>query len=126
MQEKKYYQIEAEKLKEELVSCNTFSKSEDSPVSLLELVDIIDKFGLSSYFEVQNKVALEKVMMCIKCTKDDLYTTALCFRLLREHGYYASQGNCTVIKIHEYLRCYKIFEKQKLLHKLRQKDNITV
>lgn len=94
VQEKKCYQIEAEKLKEEVVSC-TFSKS-DSPVALLELVDIIDKFGLSNYFQVQTKVALEKTIMHMKsCSskEEDLYATALCFRILREHGYHASQGN---------------------------------
>ncbi|KAG5617133.1 hypothetical protein H5410_016957 [Solanum commersonii] len=91
---KKKYQIEAEKLKEEVISC-TFSKS-DTPVALLELVDEIDKFGLTNYFDVQTKAALEKTIMCMKSsssTKEnkDLYATALCFRLLRQHGYYASQ-----------------------------------
>ncbi|XP_055827027.1 alpha-farnesene synthase-like [Solanum dulcamara] len=90
--EKKCYQIEAKKLKEEVISC-TFSKSY-SPVALLELVDIIDKFGLSNYFQVQTKVALEKTIMHMKsCSskEEDLYATALCFRILREHGYHASQ-----------------------------------
>ncbi|KAH0762308.1 hypothetical protein KY290_018381 [Solanum tuberosum] len=91
---KKKYQIEAEKLKVEVISC-TFSKS-DTPVALLELVDEIDKFGLTNYFDVQTKAALEKTIMCMKSsssTKEnkDLYATALCFRLLRQHGYYASQ-----------------------------------
>nr|XP_016473299.1 PREDICTED: alpha-farnesene synthase-like [Nicotiana tabacum] len=54
------YKVEAEKLKEE-VSC-TFSNSTISPLDLLELIDSIDKLGLSCYF-----------------------------RLLREHGHHASQ-----------------------------------
>ncbi|XP_004234283.1 alpha-farnesene synthase-like [Solanum lycopersicum] len=90
---KRKYQIEAEKLKEEVISC-TFSKS-DTPVVLLELVDEIDKFGLTDYFDVETKAALEKTITYMKCsnTKDnkDIYATALCFRLLRQHGYYASQ-----------------------------------
>ncbi|KAK4734626.1 hypothetical protein R3W88_008887 [Solanum pinnatisectum] len=91
---KKKYQIEAEKLQEEVISC-TFSNS-DTSVALLELVDEIDKFGLTNYFDVQTKAALEKTIMCMKNSsstkEEDLYATALCFRLLRQHGYYASQA----------------------------------
>ncbi|XP_060195350.1 alpha-farnesene synthase-like [Lycium barbarum] len=92
---KKKYKVEAKKLKKE-VSC-TFSNTV-SPLALLELVDRIDKFGLSSYFEVETKEALEKIIKCMNSganysssTDEDLYATALCFRLLREHGYHASQ-----------------------------------
>ncbi|MCD9559927.1 hypothetical protein HAX54_018304 [Datura stramonium] len=90
------YKVEAEKLKEE-VSWE-FSKSVSSPVAQLELVDRIDKLGLSGYFEVETKKALENTIMYMKSyysrskEEEDLYATALCFRLLREHGYPASQG----------------------------------
>ncbi|XP_059292850.1 (E,E)-alpha-farnesene synthase-like isoform X2 [Lycium ferocissimum] len=91
---KKKYKVEAEKLINE-VSC-TFSNTVS--LALLELVDRIDKFGLSSYFEVETKEALEKIIKCMNSgasyssSKDeDLYAIALCFRLLREHGYHASQ-----------------------------------
>ncbi|XP_075104739.1 alpha-farnesene synthase-like isoform X2 [Nicotiana tabacum] len=87
------YKVEAEKLKEE-VSC-TFSNSTISPLDLLELIDSIDKLGLSCYFEVETKEALEKIIMSVKtkssAKEEDLYATALCFRLLREHGHHASQ-----------------------------------
>lgn len=102
VQEKKY-QMEVEKLKEEVVSCKFSKKNDDStPMAMLELVDTIDKFGLSSYFYVQSKVALEKINMCMKSSsskEEDPYATALCFRLLREHGYHASQGNYTSINL---------------------------
>ncbi|CAN4083877.1 unnamed protein product [Withania somnifera] len=67
-----------------------------SPVAKLELIDRIDKLGLSGYFEVETKEALENTIMYMKsCSSskedEDLYATALCFRLLREHGYHASQ-----------------------------------
>ncbi|PHU23175.1 hypothetical protein BC332_08282 [Capsicum chinense] len=92
----KKYQMEVEKLKEEVVSCKFSKKNDDStPMAMLELVDTINKFGLSSYFYVQSKVALEKINMCMKSSsskEEDPYATALCFRLLREHGYHASQG----------------------------------
>lgn len=90
MQEAKY-KIEAEKLKEE-VGC-MFSNT-TSPVAQLQLIDGIDKLGLSAYFEVDTKETLENIILYMKTssTSKDLYATALCFRLLREHGYHASQG----------------------------------
>ncbi|XP_070023492.1 alpha-farnesene synthase-like [Nicotiana sylvestris] len=88
------YKVEVEKIKEEL-SCTYFSNSTISPVDLLELIDSIDKLGLSCYFEVETKEALGKIIMSVKTnsssTEEDLYATALCFRLLREHGYHAPQ-----------------------------------
>ncbi|XP_059277248.1 alpha-farnesene synthase-like isoform X2 [Lycium ferocissimum] len=95
---KKKYKVEAEKLKKEVISC-TFSNTV-SPLALLELVDRIDKLSLSSYFEVETKEALEKIIKCMysganysssKDHDEDLYATVLCFRLLGEHGYHASQ-----------------------------------
>lgn len=89
MQEVKY-KVEAEKLKEKL-GC-TFSNTA-SPVAQLELIDRIDKLGLSDYFEVETKEALENTIMKNSSNySKDLYATALCFRVLREHGYHASQG----------------------------------
>ncbi|XP_025885205.1 alpha-farnesene synthase isoform X3 [Solanum lycopersicum] len=84
------YKIEAEKLKEE-VGC-MFSNT-TSPVAQLQLIDGIDKLGLSAYFEVDTKETLENIILYMKTssTSKDLYATALCFRLLREHGYHASQ-----------------------------------
>ncbi|XP_016455405.2 alpha-farnesene synthase-like [Nicotiana tabacum] len=89
------YKAQAEKLKEK-VSC-TFSNT-ICPLDLLELIDSIDKLGLSCYFEVETKEALEKIIMSVKSSgyyssskEEDLYAIALCFRLLREHGHHASQ-----------------------------------
>ncbi|PHT26461.1 hypothetical protein CQW23_33926 [Capsicum baccatum] len=92
----KKYKFEAEKLKEEV--SYEFSESSVSPVGLLELIDRIDKLGPTDYFEVETKEALENtIMYSVKSNssskkEEDLYATALCFRLLREHGYHASQG----------------------------------
>ncbi|KAM3285332.1 hypothetical protein P3S67_024131 [Capsicum chacoense] len=89
----KKYKVEAVKLKGE-VSCK-FTESV-SPVGQLELIDRIDKLGLSGSFEVETKEALENtIMYSMKSNssskEEDLYATALCFRLLREQGYHASQ-----------------------------------
>lgn len=58
----------------------------------LELIDSIQKLGLSNLFEEEIKEALNKVVVIKNhhSIKDDLYVTALCFRLLRQHGYKAS------------------------------------
>ncbi|KAK6797657.1 hypothetical protein RDI58_005359 [Solanum bulbocastanum] len=82
----KKYKVKAEKLKEEV--CCTFSDTA-SPVAQLELIDTIDKLGLSSYFEVETRKALENTIMYSMKNCSNHY--ALCFRLLRKHGYNASQ-----------------------------------
>ncbi|KAH0701139.1 hypothetical protein KY284_015354 [Solanum tuberosum] len=85
------YKVKAEKLKEEV--CCTFSDTHASPVAQLELIDTIDKLGLSSYFEVEIQKALENTIMYNMKSSSNHYATTLCFRLqlLTEHGYNASQ-----------------------------------
>ncbi|KAH0719613.1 hypothetical protein KY285_015644 [Solanum tuberosum] len=85
------YKVKAEKLKEEV--CCTFSDTHASPVAQLELIDTIDKLGLTSYFEVEIQKALENtIIYSMKSSSNHYATTALCFRqLLTEHGYNASQ-----------------------------------
>ncbi|XP_015160118.1 alpha-farnesene synthase-like isoform X2 [Solanum tuberosum] len=85
------YKVKAEKLKEEV--CCTFSDTHASPVVQLELIDTIDKLGLTSYFEVEIQKALENtIIYSMKSSSNHYATTALCFRqLLTEHGYNASQ-----------------------------------
>ncbi|KAI3983107.1 hypothetical protein MKX01_035388 [Papaver californicum] len=63
-----------------------------SPVSLLKLVDTIQRLGIDYHYGDEIKDALDTIV----CTKDmdicgDLYTIALKFRLLRQHGYQVSQ-----------------------------------
>ncbi|KAK4711354.1 hypothetical protein R3W88_005867 [Solanum pinnatisectum] len=75
------YKIEAEKLKEE-VGCK-FSNT-TSPVAQLEIIDGIDKLGLSAYFEVDTNEALENTILYMKPSSNskDLYATALCLGFL--------------------------------------------
>ncbi|MCL7039844.1 hypothetical protein MKW94_007038 [Papaver nudicaule] len=67
-------------------------QSHASPLSLLKLVDTIQKLGIDYHFDDEIKVALD----IVDSTKDmdicggDLYTIALRFRLLRQHGYQVS------------------------------------
>lgn len=74
----------------------------------LELIDCIKKMGLASLFDKEISEALEGVaLMELKeeilndnhdlhqdenIEEEDLYTTALCFRLLRQHGHEVSRG----------------------------------
>ncbi|KAK0579317.1 hypothetical protein LWI29_024485 [Acer saccharum] len=82
----------AEKLKEEVKLM--FGKSMKVLVKL-ELIDILMKLGLSILFEKEITEALDSIAASIKINnhtlEEDLYATALCFRLLRLHGHEISQ-----------------------------------
>lgn len=65
------------------------------PLARLEFIDTIKKLGLENFFEEEITEALDTIMTDKNnspCVKGDLYATALCFRLLRQHGYGVSQG----------------------------------
>ncbi|KAL1537585.1 bifunctional sesquiterpene synthase 1-like [Salvia divinorum] len=59
-------------------------------VGLLKLVDAMQRLGIKYHFEEEIDQALQNLSQIFEdfCKdKDDLYTTALGFRLLRQHGY---------------------------------------
>ena len=89
----KEYERRAQKLKEDVKGI--FAEAIDL-VAKLELIHSVTKLGLASHFDVEIKEALDTIALFTKKknnpTPEDLYTTALCFRLLREHGYEVSQG----------------------------------
>ncbi|KAJ6333678.1 hypothetical protein OIU77_009534 [Salix suchowensis] len=62
----------------------------------MKLVDSIVKLGLESYFEEEIKQSLDIIAASIKNTnlkvEENLYATALRFKLLRLHGYEVSPG----------------------------------
>ncbi|MBA0778995.1 hypothetical protein Gotri_003280 [Gossypium trilobum] len=62
----------------------------------LELIDIIRKLGLGDLFAEETDKALPTVVSSMKNNKngeeEELYMTALRFKLLRLHGYDVSQG----------------------------------
>ncbi|TXG57112.1 hypothetical protein EZV62_018425 [Acer yangbiense] len=76
----------AEKLKEEVKLM--FAKSMEV-LAKLELIDIFMKLGLSILFEKEILEALDSIHY--HTLEEDLYATALCFRLLRLHGHEISQ-----------------------------------
>ena len=67
------------------------------PLEQLELIDILQRLGLSNHFEGELKRILEGLYNNDQSgdtwRKENLYATTLKFRLLRQHGYNISQGN---------------------------------
>ncbi|KAL5568212.1 hypothetical protein UlMin_024787 [Ulmus minor] len=64
------------------------------PLSKLEYIDILQRLGLSYHFEAQIKTILEGMYnkSCDDTWKqNNLYATALEFRLLRQHGFWLPQ-----------------------------------
>ena len=72
-----------------------FYKVVDS-LEQLEMIDVLQRLGLSYHFEDELRRILEGVYMNTNhgiCNKEkNLYATALEFRLLRQNGYRVPQG----------------------------------
>lgn len=66
--------------------------------TILELIDDIQRLGLSYHFEKDIKRALDRLFLPVNGAnlmaneKTSVHVTALCFRLCRQHGYEVSQG----------------------------------
>nr|XP_034892029.1 alpha-farnesene synthase-like [Populus alba] len=92
LQEEQYRRV-AEKLREEVKSI--FVEAVDL-LAKLKLVDSVIKLGLGSYFEEEIKQSLDIIAASFKNqnpnVEENLYVTALRFKLLRLHGYEVSQG----------------------------------
>nr|QWQ79597.1 TPS39 [Juglans sigillata] len=73
-----------------------FDKVVVDPLEKLELIDVLQKLGLSYHFEDEVKRTLEAIYNTIHqagdiCKKENLYAISLEFRLLRQHGYSVPQ-----------------------------------
>ncbi|OVA15024.1 Terpene synthase [Macleaya cordata] len=106
---KEIYTKRAEKLKEEvrrmffdIEASALSSSSSSSSTSLLKLINTIQRLGVSYHFDDEIKGALDRIMSTSIQDKvavseedddQDLFTRALKFRLLRQHGYEVSQGD---------------------------------
>ncbi|KAG2694444.1 hypothetical protein I3760_08G144700 [Carya illinoinensis] len=86
------YTRRADQLKAEVL--RMFHKVVD-PLEKLQLIDVLQKLGLSYHFEDEVKRTLEVIYNTIHrgdiCKLESLYATALEFRLLRQHGYSVPQ-----------------------------------
>ncbi|MBA0692821.1 hypothetical protein Goari_010354 [Gossypium aridum] len=65
------------------------------PLEKLELIDTLQRLGLSYHFEAEINNTLKNLstdrISTAAWKKDNLYATALEFRLLRQHGYKVDQ-----------------------------------
>ncbi|GMN58047.1 hypothetical protein TIFTF001_027146 [Ficus carica] len=94
------YKEKAEKLEKEVK--RMINKEDASLMTTLELIDDIQRLGLRYRFEEEIRKALERISSLEgfhSGIEKSLYTTALSFRLLRQHGFnYVSQGIFKIIK----------------------------
>ena len=92
LQEEQYGGVTA-KLREEVQKL--FGEALDL-LAMLKLVDSIIKLGLENYFEEEIKQSLDIIAASIENrnlkVEENLYVTALSFKLLRLHGYEVSPG----------------------------------
>ena len=64
----------------------------DKPSQMLNLIDRIQRLGVSYHFKTEIEAALKHIYESDHHF-DDLYTVALFFRLLRQQGFPVSCGN---------------------------------
>lgn len=67
------------------------------PHQQLELINDIQRLGVAYHFEAEIEAALSKINdiydeVCGFETEDGLHMIALCFRLLRQHGFNVPSG----------------------------------
>ncbi|MGD7201674.1 hypothetical protein, partial [Ralstonia pseudosolanacearum] len=68
----------------------------------LELIDVLERLGISYLFEEEIKSSLNNIYSNKdKFLKDNLYATALTFRMLRQHGFQVQQDvlRCTWMRL---------------------------
>ncbi|KAG9441573.1 hypothetical protein H6P81_017427 [Aristolochia fimbriata] len=90
------YSITMEELKE---YTKHLLEGETHPVRLLELVDNLQRLGVAYLFDEHIKAALKSVVVEAEGGLNeevDIYTTALKFRLLRQHGFMIPQDVFTI------------------------------
>ncbi len=94
---------QVQELKEEVRRMLT-SPVDNKPSQKLNLIDVIQRLGVSYHFENEIEETLQQLHLALhdhddQKNDDDLYTIALQFRLLRKQGYYISCGKFSPILI---------------------------
>ena len=69
-------------------------EKETDHLGQLELIDMLERLGISYHFEDKIEHLLKSIFMnkSNKWKENNLYVTALEFRLLRQHGFSVTQG----------------------------------
>ncbi|KAF5949295.1 hypothetical protein HYC85_011288 [Camellia sinensis] len=83
----------AEKLKEEV---KRMLVEVVDPLGGLEMIDDLQRLGVFYHFEDEIKRVLDNIRNDDKWNNEDLHSTALQFRLLRQHGYNIPQGTSMI------------------------------
>ncbi|XP_021297437.1 (+)-delta-cadinene synthase isozyme A-like [Herrania umbratica] len=79
-------QLRFEELKQEVR--RTLATPTDKPSQKLHLIDVVQRLGVAYHFEKEIEDSLETIYQdCNVERDDDLHSTAVRFRLLREHGF---------------------------------------
>lgn len=75
----------------------TLNDSSMDALSRLEHVDAIERLELQCHFQDEIKINVKIVYRDdSKKYDEDLHTTSLRFRVLRQHGYAISEGMCAI------------------------------
>ncbi|XP_030500449.2 terpene synthase 10-like [Cannabis sativa] len=87
------YAKRVEKVKEEVRVMVKRAKEEEKPLSQLELIDVMQRLGISYHFENEINDILKDIYNNnnVYNTNKNVYANSLEFRLLRQHGYPVSQ-----------------------------------
>ncbi|XVE49794.1 hypothetical protein DITRI_Ditri01bG0110300 [Diplodiscus trichospermus] len=85
----KVYEDKASELEDRVRSMMNNEDAES--LEILELIDDVQRLGLGYRFQGEIRRALDKIATLKDETNKSLHATALCFRLLRQHGYEVSQ-----------------------------------
>ncbi|KAJ1382418.1 Terpenoid cyclases/protein prenyltransferase alpha-alpha toroid [Sesbania bispinosa] len=109
-------QERATKLEEEV--WRLINRVDMEPLSLLELIDNVQRLGLTYKFEKDINKALERIVSLDR-DKSGLHATALTFRLLRQHGFEVSEGDVQGL-LSLYEASYLSFEGENLLDEARE------
>lgn len=85
----------AEELKEQ--GTKMLLAAAHEPRRQLKLINDIQRLGVAYHFEAEIEAALSEIYniyheVCGSETQDGLFMVALCFRLLRQHGFYVPAG----------------------------------
>ncbi|XP_060963578.1 terpene synthase 10-like isoform X1 [Cannabis sativa] len=89
------YAKRVEKVKEEVRVMVKRAREEEKPLSQLELIDVLQRLGISYHFEDEINDILKYIYNnnnnVYNTNKNNVYANSLEFRLLRQHGYPVSQ-----------------------------------
>ncbi|CAA0836098.1 Tricyclene synthase- chloroplastic [Striga hermonthica] len=82
----------SKRVTELVTQANKLLDEKMGPIQQLELIDDLSRLGISYHFEDKIIQILNNLYTSItSCEGDDLYSTALEFRVLRQHGFQLSQ-----------------------------------